>query len=547
MDLNNARELLENLLERARLSSEKVFLTRREVDAIEAVLALGSEVRTGSTAGAPAAPSSSGANSPTVVVDQAAITLAPVIVSIDEVAPGAMLCIDFGTSFSKAFVSRGTDDSHLELIDLAIGDGSTGSRLTTPSELFVDGDRIYFGSHARHHWDNVQAPAERLIDSIKQFITLNQDVSTLSQRTMLPAQDPHQLFSQRDVLALYLAHLTALTEAALGEQKLPVNLRRRFTHPAWKDGAKEENEREMRQLMAEAIVLARSAEAEFTTSIPVSSARQLLDQLQKRDPALLPVSLIGEPVREATAAGAGALLATKEGKREAYLVLDIGAGTTDVAGFYCVNNPNADRMRVFEVSPAADAKNVAGNALDNALQRLVLDKSGLSHDTAEARLAGHALRRQIRAYKEQLFRAERVSIALTTDQIVEVTLEEFLQFPPVVNFNKVIADLVARSAIALAGDLSRVNFVATGGGAELPIVRELAEKGIHSGDQYVGLNLLPAMAQDVRESYPDLIDPYPQIAVALGGSLPQLPEQRGNIPSGITSAPTRTLAPMYRA
>jgi len=67
---------------------------------------------------------------------------------------------------------------------------------------------------------------------------------------------------------------------------------------------------------------------------------------------------------------------------------------------------------IFEVSSAADAKNVAGNTLDNALQRFVLDRSRLSPESAEARLAGHALRRQVRAFKEQLFRSGRVMVEL---------------------------------------------------------------------------------------------------------------------------------------
>ena len=65
---------------------------------------------------------------------------------------------------------------------------------------------------------------------------------------------------------------------------------------------RENNEREMRQLMAEAIVLARSAPTEFTASMPVSTARGLLDQLSSMGPDDIPMILIGDPVREATAA-----------------------------------------------------------------------------------------------------------------------------------------------------------------------------------------------------------------------------------------------------
>jgi hypothetical protein len=45
-----------------------------------------------------------------------------------------MLCLDFGTSFSKAFVSV-EGESELDLIELPLGDGTRGTRLATPSEL----------------------------------------------------------------------------------------------------------------------------------------------------------------------------------------------------------------------------------------------------------------------------------------------------------------------------------------------------------------------------------------------------------------------------
>lgn len=542
--MQRARDLLANLLERAESSSEKIFLTKREIVALAVFL----EEEAALDKPHPATDQTSIGEAPASYPQSILpLTLVPIQIAQEEIDSKSMLCIDFGTSFSKAFASIQDGQGILQLIDLPLGDGSNGTKFTTPSELLIDGASIYFGSQARQRWDNIQAPADRLIDSIKHFITLNMDVSTLGQRPMPMAQDPKQQFSQRDILVLYLAHLTALTERAAKQKGLTNNIRRRFTHPAWKDGSKDQNEKEMRRLMAEAVVLARSAASEFVTAMPLASARRMLDQLAALAPADLPFDLIGEPVREATAAGAGALLATRQGRREAYLVLDIGAGTTDVAGFYCVNNVNNDRMRVFEVSSAADAKNVAGNTLDNALQRFVLDRSGLSLESAEARHAGHALRRQIRSYKEQLFRTGRLIVELTTDQIVEVELEDFLTYPPVVQFTALITAMVSKSAAALAGDLARVNLVATGGGAALPIVRALGKSGIVQDGKRVGFNVVNAMADDIRESHPDLIDPYPQIAVALGGSLPNLPDQKSNIDVGITTPPRVTFAPVYKS
>src|SRR5262249_48356995 len=156
----------------------------------------------------------------------------------------------------------------LDLIDLPIGDGSTGSKLTTPSELFIDDDQIYFGGRARKQLEDTQAPTDRLVDSIKQFITLNSDVSLLGKTKIPTSQDPTQSFSHRDILVLYLAHLMHITEAALTAKGLSANVKRRFAHPAWKSGNKDKNEKQMRQMMAEAIVLARTADA-FGDSISV--------------------------------------------------------------------------------------------------------------------------------------------------------------------------------------------------------------------------------------------------------------------------------------
>lgn len=529
MNTDRARDLLENLLERAKATSEKTFLTTKEVEALAVLLIWPSS-------GTDAGPSPAGPAKPRLVLP---------ILTAEEVDEDAMLCVDFGTSFSKAFISLGAEESDLVLMDLAVG--SPESRLISPSELFIDGGRLYFGSAARNRWNQTEAPAERLIDSIKQFITLNKDVSMLGERPMLPVQDPTQQFTQRDILVLYLAHLMALTERALAEKGRSANIKRRFTHPAWKDEVREQNEREMRRLMAQAIVLARSAPDEFVASMPLDAARGFLDQLTLIPAGDLPAVLIGDPVREATAAGAGALLATRDGKREAYLVLDIGAGTTDVAGFYCANNPHNDRMRVFEVASAADAKNMAGNTLDNALQRFVLDRSSLSLDSAEARIAGHALRRQLRQYKEQLFANGNVLVELSTDELVQVELIDFLKYSPVAQFTQQITEMVARSAVALAGDLDRIKLVATGGGAGLPIVKLLSENGARYEGKYVTLDLVSAIPDEVRRNNPDLIDPYPQIAVALGGSLPNLPEQRTGVQAGLTRAQKTTLTPVYKS
>jgi len=536
VDKSLANDLLLNLLERATSSAEKTFLTTREVEALATLL----NVEASAVQPRPSveAPGSTPPVSPPLTIKG---------INVEDIDLSVMVCVDFGTSFSKAFASIEHGASQPDLIDLPIGDGTTGTTLTTPSELMIDSGRIYFGSAARKQLDDTQSPPDRLIDSIKQFITLNTDVSLLDKSKLDASQDPTQSFSRRDILVLYLAHLMHLTESALTGKGLSVDVRRRFAHPAWKSASKEKNEIEMRVMMAEAIVLARSAGDVLEQSISASEARSLLDQLKRLDEEGLPLSLIYEPVREATAAGAGALLATPENKRETFLIVDIGAGTTDVAGFVCVNNPEWERSRLFEISGAADAKNMAGNVLDTALQKLILEKSALVPESEEYRAAAMAIRRDRRVLKEQLFKTGEVIVPLPTDETVRVTLTEFQAYPPVETFSNQIREMVARSAAVVSGDLNRINLVATGGGSSLPIIAELEKNGIDYEGKHVTFDLREPIAAGVRETNPDLVEPYPQIAVALGGALPTLPEQRSSVPSGLVAPPPSFIQPSYKS
>ena len=117
---------------------------------------------------------------------------------------------------------------------------------------------MYFGAAARKFFDDCEIVAERLIDSIKQYMTLGANVSHLGGIPMDYTKDPNQVFSRRDILLLYLAHLMFLSEKALQEKQISVNVKRRFTHPAWPDNKLETNRSEMETLMAQSILLSRS-------------------------------------------------------------------------------------------------------------------------------------------------------------------------------------------------------------------------------------------------------------------------------------------------
>ncbi len=500
------------------MSDDKTFLTRAEADAL-AVLLNSSDL--------------SKLSAPDEVHINAVTTIKLEIISVtdDEIPTDLTVCLDFGTAYSKAFATKKLNVNDLEFIDLAIGGSDSNPSLLNASEILITKEFIYFGARARDRLNDSHEDIGRLIDSIKQFITLNTDVSKLNLAQLDEIKDPCRLFSRRDALLLYLAHLMSRTETKLVERGFSINARRRFTHPAWRDAARKINESEMRVLMAQAIVLARSAPDRFRNAIEVAAARKFLDDLSKVELHQLPVKLIAEPVREATAAGAGAISATPERSREAYLVVDIGAGTTDVAGFICVNNPKWDRARLFEIIGAADAKNTAGNVLDNTLQKYILEKSSLTRGSEEHYTAGMAIRRSIRVYKETLFNSGTVTVALPTDEAITIDLKLFMSYPPVIEFERTLVEMIAKAASVVA-DHGRIWLVPTGGGATLPLVMRIAEEGVKHEERHINFALADATLAEVRQSRPDLVSVYPQISVALGGSFPFLPEERPAVSSG---------------
>ena len=115
----------------------------------------------------------------------------------------------------------------------------------------------------------------------------------------------------------------------------------------------------------------------------------------------------------------------------------------------------------------------------------------------------------------------RAELDLPNGEVIELNVDEFLRFEPVVAFTNSLQKLVEKAASAVAGDERKIIFVATGGGARLPMVQGIAEQLIsRDPKQFQRVSPMP---------YPDLVDPYPQIAVAVGGALPILPEQRNSV------------------
>jgi len=546
MNRDTASHILTNLRERAEQSNSPVVLTSLEVGALQVLY------------GEPASqPDAEIRESDAGGSDKVAhsILLGEPFRWIPEEKPPSdlIMCLDFGTSYSKASAFRIGDVNNVpELIDISFGDDIDESmQYFLPSELFVHQEFIYFGKAARRQFEVVEAEQDRLKDSPKQYMTLGTEVAELHRKPLRREQDPSETLSQRDALVLYLAHLNYLAESSLEKSGFSRNVRRRYTHPAWDETTKGANSKAMERIMAEAIAVGNLLSSSIEERMPFGEAVAIAWKARGANGADLPLHLLIEPVHEATAAGAGALMATSEATlerhRQPYVILDIGAGTTDVSGCICVRLPTEDRVRVFEVAGARNAILRAGNTIDNILLKEILERSSAAHGTEYYHRLSQNLRREIRKYKETLFDDGNLIAPLKSGETVEISLENFIQTAAMADLFNQIVEIVTDATFKVAGDDGPVILVPTGGGANLPVVQNLTSDLIRKNSDRMKLGMRDAMPDDLKEAYPRLVNVYPQLAVAVGGSHPRLPEQRDSLSEGVRDPGPTTLQPVYRS
>ncbi|OUS03982.1 hypothetical protein A9Q96_16880 [Rhodobacterales bacterium 52_120_T64] len=540
MDKSTAGLILSSLCERATGAGGPVVLTSAELAAIQELFG----------------PEQGDTKGQTQTDIEASLVIAPetppftpkvVWHPSDKPDQSTMLCLDFGTSFSKAFVCEGDDSDEVpKLIDVTFGKDESGQpQFLLPSEIFIHGGEIHFGATARRKFNLVEASQDRLIDNPKQYMTLGTDVAELNQKPLRSEQDASQSFSQRDVLVLYLAHLNRMVSISLEDSGHSIDILRRYAHPAWEKSSEKANGEAMARIMAEAVALAHLFPGDFAEKTSVDRAQKLAIAARETATEALPFELLKDSVREATAAGAGALMETDPGKRQAFVILDIGAGTTDVAGCICINDPRSDQVRVAEVTPAAKALNRAGNIIDSALLKVIFEECSLARGTTEYERTRQILRKSVRSLKESLFNDGFVVVPLATGETIEIELDNFLESQPMKKLFGDIKEIVAEAAFLVSGSEGTVFLVPTGGGSRLPVIDFLIAEPLRKGRRNIQLKLRDAMPDDLKPSYPSLMPVYSQLAVAVGGALPSLPTQIRSISEGIVDPGEKALLPVY--
>ncbi|MEX0804987.1 MAG: hypothetical protein WD688_16960 [Candidatus Binatia bacterium] len=444
--------------------------------------------------------------------------------------PEVTLCMDFGTAMSKAFAIRSSTGKPLEL---ALGSraGVDGSVFAVPSSLFITSNgRLHFGQSAINQSLQDDTPGRKRFDSPKQELSQG-TISDLGESPIMQEINPTPVpLTKKDLITMYLAFLTDLASTELNERHGASRyVVRRFARPCWDEKRTTWAERELKDMLAAAQIIADTFHGEWAEGINVTQVRNVLDQVKGQ---ALPSCLISNGVAEPIAAAASRVIQGKA-QRRPYMIIDIGAGTTDFGLFVVRENPKEEWIRAFQIGNGIRGVRRAGDTIDSILREEIIRRHGIPtglDDPIRKRIIAN-LDLRIRTYKETLFRRGMVEYVLNDDSKGSLTVAEFLDLPGTKRFSELleqefrsILDAIdsswIKSVIAPAG----LTVILTGGGSNLPMVEPLAEGFIESQRANIVRSRGPALPQWIEEDHQEFTDEYPQLAVAMGGASPDLPE-----------------------
>jgi hypothetical protein len=448
--------------------------------------------------------------------------------------PDVLLCLDFGTAMSKAFAANLPD----EYMDLELGLAAGRKGHVLPSSVFIGDDgKAYFGFEAlEQSLDLVESGRERL-DSIKSWLSLRQDGNLDGEACVLSPvfnPTPYKL-TQGDLIRLYLAFLTDMAGESLSvwtvdEKVVGRYVKRRFARPCWPNEAQTKwADRLMRGLLADAQILADTFHNQWKGGIDVARLKAALIQVKALDKR--PDYLIDMGIPEPVAVAAGAI-ADSANLRDAFMVVDVGAGTTDFGLFISTHNRELDVTKVFQVPASIQGLMQAGDKIDGLLRAYISRKEAFdAHDTS-GRLIEADLRRKIRELKELLFKTGKIEYALIDGTTGSVELPDFLAGDKVQQFATGVEAGFRKSLEAvdeswlrwLAMDGVNLHVVLTGGSSKLPMMQSLGSGVIEVKGYKImrkSVSPVPAWMEDQSDEF---VGVYPQLAVAIGGIAEEIPE-----------------------
>ena len=463
------------------------------------------------------------------------------------------MCLDFGTAKSKAFAATDSEVPDLHALPLGKMDGDLDNSVyAVSSSVWIDDEGLVFaGAEAvlrGMNWVHSGTQRRRRLDSLKQEISQVLLGGGAERRPLEQDVNPTSvILTYEDAITFYLAYLTDLATTELKSKVGTRYVRRRFTLPWWEENQRRWATEFLSRNLARAQVLADTFHGKWNAGIHAADLKSVLNQVAPYNSKLTWL-LARREAKETWSsdqwggvleplAAASSRVWTDHSARELMLVVDVGAGTTDYSLFLAVQNPQRQLKRAFPVKPCGGAIRQAGDTLDSLLVGELLSRANLGADpTLRQRVSDGLWRRGVRQLKERLFDVGEIIEVLANDDRVSLTRDEFLATDGVARFSMMIrqalGDLLSKVDPSWANSVKDrgLTLVLTGGGSALPMIRNLAYENWNIAGTSSACRLAKDLPDFVKEEFDaDFAREYPQLAVAMGGAMPMLLDERKSL------------------
>lgn len=426
------------------------------------------------------------------------------------------LCIDFGTAYSKAAAAPTSAwmDFKPSLVRPLILSEEGGFLLD--SAIFLEEERVLFGAAAVAREAELSDPKRSALRSFKTILGAS-DLERALENNAPRSIDPVGIFQMRDLLVLYLAFLSAAIERAVAADPVIAGVdsfSRRYAAPVWRATGGHTNHNLIARLFDEANVVGASLGKPLLSpaGVSISAVRKALTLVKKKAPAPVEMGLIFE----ATAAAAYTSIGLDHPARH-LIVLDMGAGTTDIAAVA----RTGEGLR--ELPAARVTLKEAGDFIDRVIANMALDQCRHLKTRADQALLWRAVFRSTRDIKESLFVDGRALFRFD-QRMLKFTMADLQRQA---DFKAFMASLTASyerglDAVGQAASEAgarEILSVAVGGGAYAPFVQALIRKSPRRGKiRVIPRPATPAWAH-AEEFGGNLAPVFPQLAIAIGGAL----------------------------
>jgi molecular chaperone DnaK (HSP70) len=432
---------------------------------------------------------------------------------------GWIVSIDFGTAYSKAAslpASASPVQALREVRPLPLGGVvNAANPLLLPSVMFLEAGSVTFGVAAEAAAAMCTAPKREALRSFKVLLGAGDLEQAMAQRPNRLI-DPDGAFTYGQLITLYMAFILGVVDEAFDPAdpaSAASQAQIRYTRPGWYSERTGADHLFIRDLFSNArATLNALGHGFWTAPVPYEKALHALGA------GSAPVFVEGG-LYEATAAAVCHLPMPLRAPVR-LLVMDIGAGTTDIGGYLA--SPGGSFLE--EIPDTRRVLTVAGDSLDRALMDALVEKAKLNRSPDLQAAFWRTLLRDIRIQKETLFdlgkmvvRFEGHYAALTVKEFERTALFQELTDEVSEAFAASL-EAAAQSAIA-AGDAS-MSAVLAGGGAYMPFAQDLLQRAKPAKGK-VALTRLPMAPPWTSDPVfgGALLPFFRQLAIAVGAAL----------------------------